>query len=146
MSARPRCANCRKAFTPNYRNRTKVTGRQRVCPGCGPVIGHCLAAKRYREDTGESRRKTRPPPAVTSSQPHPGPPPALGSLSPSGPSTVAAATATPVSEVAAQVGRHLVAIAELVNGSKSRDGCEALEPVPERTYEESSWPSAGAGA
>ena len=136
MSARPRCANCRKAFTPNYRNRTKLTSRQRVCPDCGPVIGHRLADKRYREDTGRPRRKTRPPPAVPSSQPHLAPPPSV--FDSSTPLAVATATAAPGNEFAARVGRHLEAIAALVSGSRPPDGCEALKPVPDLVCEESS--------
>lgn len=139
MSARPRCANCRKAFTPNYRNRTKLTGRQKVCADCGPVIGHRLADKRYREDTGRSRRK-RSTPGVPSNRPRATAPPSVSETLTS--SSVAAATAAPGNEFAARVGHHLVAIAALVNGSRPPDGCEALKPVPIGIFEESRRPIA----
>lgn len=137
MASRPRCANCGKAFTPNCRNQTKRTGRQRVCPECGPIIGHRLADKRYREDSGRSRRKVRPPRSGSSIRPQSASPPTVfDSLA--SPPVVAAATGTPGSEFAARIGRHLVAIAALVNGAKPPDGCGALEPLPERIFEESS--------
>lgn len=60
MAGRPRCAKCRKAFTPDPRNRTKVTHRQRVCHDCGPVSGNLLAVRRCRARKAESGRPARP--------------------------------------------------------------------------------------
>lgn len=48
MAGRPRCASCKRAFTPDFRNRTKVKARQRVCKDCGPVVGHQKAQQRYK--------------------------------------------------------------------------------------------------
>ncbi len=56
MVRRHRCVNCWRLFTPNYRNRTKGSARQRVCAGCGSVIGHRFADRRYRSGDGPPRR------------------------------------------------------------------------------------------
>jgi hypothetical protein len=59
MAGRPRCANCRKAFTPHPRNRNKREHRQRVCGECGQVVGHRLASRRCR-----ARKRRLSPPAT----------------------------------------------------------------------------------
>ena len=56
MARRQRCVSCWKLFTPNYRNRTKVSAQQRVCADCGAVIGHRFAGRRYRASDGTLRR------------------------------------------------------------------------------------------
>lgn len=63
MAGRPRCAKCKKAFTPAPRNRTKIKHRQRVCSDCGPVSGNLLAVRRCRSrktESGRSGRSARP--------------------------------------------------------------------------------------
>ena len=63
MVGRPRCAKCKKAFTPDSRNRTKIMHRQRVCHDCGPVSGNLLAVRRCRArkaESGRSGRSARP--------------------------------------------------------------------------------------
>jgi hypothetical protein len=71
MAGRPRCAMCKKAFTPHPRNGTKITHRQRVCHDCGPVAGHMLATRRFRARKKESGRTTRQ--ATAPSPPETGP-------------------------------------------------------------------------
>ena len=56
MPRRKRCVSCWKLFTPNHRNRTKVSAQQRVCSDCGAVIGHRFAGRRYRSSDGAPRR------------------------------------------------------------------------------------------
>lgn len=65
MAGRPRCAMCKKAFTPHPRNRTKVTHRQRICRDCGPVAGHKLASRRCRARKGGSGRSSRQAPPAS---------------------------------------------------------------------------------
>lgn len=60
MAGRPRCAKCKRAFTPDPRNQTKITHRQRVCGDCGPVSGNLLAVRRCRARKAESGRAGRP--------------------------------------------------------------------------------------
>lgn len=71
MAGRPRCAICKRAFTPHPRNRTKVTHRQRVCRDCGQVAGHRLASRRCRTRDSELGRAVRP--AVAPASPEAGP-------------------------------------------------------------------------
>lgn len=56
MARRHRCVHCKKLFGPNYRNRTKTSGRQRVCEKCGPLIGHRFADQRYRLSQAKQHR------------------------------------------------------------------------------------------
>jgi hypothetical protein len=60
MARRRRCAKCKKAFTPDPRNRTKIKHRQRVCHDCGPVSGNLLAVRRCRARKAELGRSGRP--------------------------------------------------------------------------------------
>jgi len=70
MVGRPRCANCKKAFTPHARNRGKLVHVQRVCRGCGPVIGHRIASRRYRaRRSGRTSASMAPVPSVLNSDP-----------------------------------------------------------------------------
>lgn len=124
MAARPRCAHCRKAFTPNYRNRSKIAGRQRVCASCGPAIGHRLADRRYRSNNAPPRKRS----AVSGAQARVAPvsPVAAASPEPERHSPDSAA----VPQLADQVGLHLAAIAALVGGARRSDGCEPFRPLP----------------
>lgn len=135
MSGRPRCANCRRAFTPNYRNRTKVENRQRVCPECGPVVGHRLADRRYRTDNAAPRSKSvrvaTLAPAAARTAPLPEP-------SRSDESLVAAARSGSAPEFAGQIGAHLAAIAALVGDLGAPDSCKPSWPLPIGILEKSS--------
>jgi hypothetical protein len=112
MAGRPRCANrsCRKAFTPDFRNGTKVANRQRVCPDCGPVIGHRLADQRYRASPTAPRRRQRPASTVPQTHPDTGDGGVEARQDPGTPNHGS------VKKLASQVGVHLSAIAALVGG------------------------------
>lgn len=137
MVGRPRCSNCKHAFTPNYRNRTKKSGRQRVCPDCGPIIGHRQADKRYRESAAVPRRRRPKYPATSRSQPAMTVPAAVPLPSPALPSPLVGSASVALST---QVRRHLAAIAALVGGSSFPDGCDAFGPHPAGDLEKSSAP------
>lgn len=129
MAGRPRCVNCRKAFTPNFRNRTKVNSRQRVCAECGPVIGHRFADQRYRASDAApvaQRRKTEI--AVrqgATAVPDVGPVAGSGSGS-------------PVETLENRIRLHAAAIAAVLETPEAPDGCEASRPLPIRNAAESS--------
>lgn len=107
MAGRPRCASCRKAFTPHPRNRTKTENPQRVCTACGPVVGHRLADRRYQASrTGPRRSRRGDGGASGPLHKDTAPYQATGS-----PGAVQPATAL---ELAGHVGEHLAAIAALV--------------------------------
>lgn len=122
MARRRRCVNCWKLFTPNYRNRTKVNARQRVCSDCGSIIGHRFADQRYRASPAAPRRAregvresagARPdtPPAASA------PEKKLGDV-------------VPEAEKARQVRIHLAAIAALVEVPARRKEGGAVERPP----------------
>lgn len=105
MAGRPRCASCRKAFTPHPRNRTKLTNRQRVCGDCGPVTGHKLASQRYRQASC-SRPRALPRSSATAP-----------SLSPV------------ASELVHQLQRTCTALSALAGPSAVRDGLDPSSPL-----------------
>ena len=113
MARRQRCVSCRKLFTPNYRNRTKVAARQRVCADCGAIVGHRLADQRYRSSGGAPRRArdTARPAEVA-------PGTASGASSPSPGDADQPLEMEPLRLVHA----HLAAIAALVEASASNGG------------------------
>ena len=134
MPARPRCAHCLKAFTPNYRNRTKLRDQQRVCPDCGPVVGHRLAEKRYRDNNAPPRKRVGPS-RTRPTQPSAAPTPvAEQSVQPQR----RTALLKPGDELASQVNQHLSAIAALVGGPGWPDGCKPSMPLPIGIPEKSS--------
>lgn len=126
MAGRPRCANCRKAFTPNYRNRTKTKTRQRVCRDCGLLIGHRLAMRRYRAGLAALERKPmRSSPVAARENRQQSPP--VDSCSREPKVVPAPPGASP--EIAGRVGQHLAEIARLVVGPGGGDGCGPLRPL-----------------
>lgn len=128
MAGRPRCVHCRRAFTPDPRNRTKVENRQCVCPDCGSVIGHRYADRRYRASRAAPPRPRRAPddpalrPEVAQAAASDLPDVHRQGIRPSG--------AMPASELANQVAQHLAAIAALVGTSAGPDGCGGSKPLP----------------
>ena len=132
MARRQRCVSCWKLFTPNYRNRTKVTARQRVCSDCGSMVGHRFADQRYRASHATPRRVARD--LLRSS---------AGAVSDAvgPPVSTRSGEVAPRADLARQVRNHLAAIAALVDPSTERarpehggppDGCEPSRPLPIR--------------
>lgn len=124
MAGRPRCAHCRKAFTPNYRNRSKIAGHQRVCASCGPAIGHRLADRRYRSNNAPPRKCS----AVLRAGARVTPVSPVAAMSPEPERGSPGSAAAP--RLAEQVGLHLAAIAALVGDARRSDGCEPFGPLP----------------
>lgn len=120
MTGRPRCASCKLAFTPDYRNRTKIKGRQRVCAECGSVVGHQKSQQRYDSspaEPGSTRRRTAV--LVRQDDGAPGAPvpkSEVGETSFSG-------------ELASQIRINSTRIADLLIGTRKPDGCGPFKPL-----------------
>ena len=119
---RQRCVHCWKLFWPNYRNRTKVKDRQKVCPDCGPVVGHRYADQRYRlarvAPEWAGRRTRTLAPSVCS---------VPVSTVPVHDRAIGAAAAP---DLASRVHAHLAAIAELVDARARPLDSGPLERLP----------------
>lgn len=110
MPGRPRCRCCKKTFTPNFRNRTKIDHPQLYCgePPCR-VESHRDASERYRSDRA-SRRREAP------------------SASP-GDSASLQASLLNVKTLARQIRRTSSRIAAVITQGEARDRCEASDPL-----------------
>lgn len=111
MARRQRCVSCWKLFTPNYRNRTKASARQKVCTECGAVVGHQFADRRYRSGQATQPRARASVGASTS----------FGSPDlPPSPALERPGDAAPDTDIARLVHTHLAAIAALVEAARPR--------------------------
>ena len=133
MAGRPRCAHCRRAFTPNYRNRTKTSGQQRVCADCGPLIGHRMANRRFKASLKEAERPPRRGTPSTIQKESPGGPPT------SVPVVEGATHGLFVGELANRIRVNSVQMALALLGG---DGCKGGSPLQVRIDAKSSRPFA----
>lgn len=119
---RQRCVHCWKLFWPNYRNRTKLKDRQKVCPDCGPVVGHRYADRRYRLARVAPQRSGR-----RTLTPAPSAYPVQVSTAPVDDRVIDAAAAP---DLASRVHAHLAAIAALVDAPSGPFGPVPVERLP----------------
>lgn len=120
MVRRQRCVSCWELFTPNYRNRTKVSARQRVCSDCGAIIGHRLADQRYRASPAAPRRSRDPARAPSGAAPDTAPAPVSERLG----------DVVPDTDRARQMHAYLAAIAALVDAPACCTARGPVQPLP----------------
>jgi len=118
MPSRPRCGFCKKAFSPNYRNRTKVKYQQRFCARAEcRAESHRVAQRRYRGDVLSDQAPNSAPANA---------PPGAAQAGVSRP----VQRLPDVTTLARQIRRKSSRIAAVITGGEDGDRCEASKSLP----------------